>query len=241
MKEMRPVQNEIKERLKGNGFSVIVIGDACSGKSTLLNYLGGEGFSVRPEPDNPMFSLFVKNPSQYAYHNQLYKTIQLMEQELQGGESTSATNPRFNESGVLATDIYNRYLRDQNLMTADQFEQINGVYRNYLNTMNKPDLVVYLYADDATIRERALKRDGMVAHEPRLLQPYWDRLLADLEQRGIPVYRVNTGDHPVEDTAEMILRKAERLKQQGLPQRSSGLEPFILAEHKLVRPATISS
>ena len=37
----------------------------------------------------------------------------------------------------------------------------------------------------------------MVAHDPHELQPYWDRLLADLESRGIQVFRLNTGDHQV--------------------------------------------
>lgn len=214
MKEMSPSRDLYKEQLQRNGFSVTLIGDACSGKSTLLESLQGAGFSVRPEPDNPMFPLFLKHSEQYAYHNQLYKTTQLMEQELQAAESKNVTNPRFNESGVIATDIYNRYLRDQNLMTADQFEHINGVYTHYLDTMPKPDLVVYLYADDNIIRDRALRRDGLVAHDPTLLKPYWDRLLTDLEQRGIPVYRVNTGDHPVEETSMMILQKVDRTKEQ---------------------------
>jgi deoxyadenosine/deoxycytidine kinase len=217
MKETLNSRNDHKELLSNHGFSVTIIGDASSGKTTLLNYLQQSGFSVRPEPDNAMFSLFLKNPEQYAYHNQLYKTTQLMEQELQASESANVTNPRFNESGVIATDIYNRYLRDQNLMTADQFEHLNGVYTNYLDTMPKPDLVVYLYADDAIIRDRALRRDGIVAHDPKLLQPYWDRLLGDLEKRGIPVYKVNTGDHPIEETADMILQKTERLKRASVP------------------------
>ncbi len=212
MKETVRSNNEIREKPLYNKFSIIVLGDACSGKTTLLDHLRGAGYSVRPEPENPMFSLFLKNTKQYAYHNQLYKTAQLMEQELQAAESTTETETRFNESGVIATDIYNRYLRDHDLMTPDQFEHLNGVYTHYLDTMPKPDLVVYLFADDDTIRQRAIMRDGLVAHDPKQLQPYWDRLLKDLESRGMPVYRVDTGAHPVGETAGMILQQAERLK-----------------------------
>lgn len=210
MKEMVQSAIEAKETLSNNKFSVIIIGDACSGKTTLLNHLQGNGFSVRPEPENPMFSLFLKSPKDYAYHNQLFKTTQLMEQELQAAESHTSSATRFNESGVIATDIYNRYLRDHDLMTADQFEHLNGVYTHYLDTMPKPDLVVYLYADDDTIRDRAIKRDGLVAHDPSELKPYWDRLLSDLESRGIPVLKVDTGAHPVEETAQLILQKTEQ-------------------------------
>ena len=214
MKEM--VQNGVdwRENLQNNKFSVIIIGDACSGKTTLLNELKNQGYTVRPEPENPMFSLFLKDSKHYSYHNQLYKTTQLMEQELQAAESPTDTPTRFNESGVMATDIYNRYLRDKDLMTPDQFEHLNGVYTHYLDTMPKPDMVVYLYADDDTIRQRALKRDGVVAHDPQELQPYWDRLLKDLEGRGMSVYRVNTGIRPVEETAKMILTETERLKKE---------------------------
>lgn len=227
MKESIHANSEMKEKLPNGKFSVIVIGDACSGKTTLLDHLRSQGYSARPEPENPLFSLFLKSSKQYAYHNQLYKTAQLMEQELQAAESPTETATRFNESGVIATDIYNRYLRDQDLMTPDQFEQLNGVYTNYLDTMVKPDLVVFLYADDDKIRDRAIKRDGVVAHDPRLLKPYWDRLLKDLENRGIAVYRVNTGLHPVEDTARMILKKTEDLKHPDQPKEA---DPMPLGE-----------
>jgi deoxyguanosine kinase len=223
-----------KERLANPGFSVTIIGNACAGKTTLLTYLEGAGFSVRPEPENPMFPLFLKHPAEYAYHNQLYKTTQLMEQELQAAEKNHSTNPRFNESGVIATDIYNRYLRDQNLMTADQFEHLNGVYTHYLDTMPKPDLVIYLYADDATIRERALRRDGMVAHDPNLLQPYWDRLLGDLEHRGIPVYKINTGDNKVDETSLLIMQRIERIKHEANPATANEPVPFILSSRSTV-------
>lgn len=229
MKELPSPPKEMKERLNSNGFSVIIIGDASSGKTTLLNYLRDSGFSVRPEPDNAVFPLFVKDPKQHAYFNQLYKTSQLMNQELQAAVPGASTDPRFNESGVLATDIYNRYLRDQNLMTADQFEQLNNMYRLHLDTMPKPNMVVYLYASDEEIRARQIRRDGTVVHDPKLLQPYWDRLLDELGSRGISVYKVNTGDHPVEDTAEMILRQVDRLKQKVNTPRSSSLQPLTTA------------
>ncbi len=214
MKELVRPTVEAREILPNTKFSVIIVGDACSGKTTLLNELKKEGYSIRPEPENPMFPLFLKDSKHYSYHNQLFKTTQLMEQELQAAESPTDTPTRFNESGVIATDIYNRYLRDKNLMTPDQFEHLNGVYTNYLDTMPKPDMVVYLYADDETIRQRAIERDGVVAHDPQELQPYWDRLLKDLEGRGMPVYRVNTGIRAVEETAHMILQETERLKRE---------------------------
>ncbi len=59
---------------------------------------------------------------------------------------------------------------------------------------------------------RAIKRDGLVAHDPHELQPYWDRLLVDLESRGIQVFRLNTGDHKVHESQELILDEVDRQK-----------------------------
>jgi len=210
---LRHIQ-EKRETLTGPAFSVTVVGDACSGKTTLLNQLKTTGFTVRPEPDNPLLDLFKKSPEKYAYHNQLYKMTQLMGQELLGQESKTNSNPYFNESGVLATDVYNRYLHDQGLMTDQQYEDLNAMYTHYLDTMHKPDLIVYLYADDDIIRKRQIARDGLVVHDPSHLQPYWDRLLNDLQGRGIPVIKINTGGETVEQTQSSLLTHTEKMRRQ---------------------------
>ena len=93
-----------------------------------------------------------------------------------------------------------------------------------MSTFPKPDMVVYLHADDSTIKDRALKRDGLVAHDPHELQPYWDRLIADLEKRGIPVFRVNTGIREVRATQEVILEEVHRLKNPELAEVSDDTE-----------------
>jgi len=66
---------------------VIVIGDACSGKTTLLDHLRSQDIPPGPNRKTRSFPSFSKSSKQYAYHNQLYKTAQLMEQELQAAES----------------------------------------------------------------------------------------------------------------------------------------------------------
>ena len=195
-------------------FQVTVVGAACSGKSTLLRSLRDEGYTTNPEPDNPMFPLFLENPKKYAYRNQLHKTAQLMEQELLDTKADKLSNPDFRESGVLATAVYNRFLYDQGYMSFDQYSHLNWLYEHHLASFPTPDLVVYLYAPDDVIKSRAVKRDGLVAHDPNSLQPYWDKLLNNLENRGIPVLRVNTGTHEVGKTKQIILDEVKRLKSE---------------------------
>ena len=194
-------------------FLVTIIGAACSGKSTVLDALEDRGFTAHKEPENPIFPLFVENPQKYAFENQVNKFTQLMQLEILDIKREGMTNPRFRESGVLATEVYNRYLHDIGLLTDDQYGYLHWNYEHHMVTFPTPDLVVYLHAPEAEIRRRALKRDGVVAHDPAELQPYWDRLLVELEDRGIPVYRINTADHRVGVPQKMILTQVDTMKQ----------------------------
>lgn len=206
-------------------FQVTVVGAACSGKSTLLRTLRDQGMTVRPKPDNPVFPLFLENPKKYAYRNQLHETIQLMEQEVLDTKAEGLTDPHFRESGVLATAVYNKYLYDSGLMMDEQYDHLNWLYQHHLASFPTPDLVVYLHANDDVIKTRAVKRDGLIAHDPYALQPYWDKLIHDLEARGIPVLQVNTGEHPVEVTQQIITDEISRIKKEKelpeLPERPS--------------------
>lgn len=213
MIEKQPSRSESQEKSPDGIFRVIIIGPACSGKSTLLRTFRDTGYTVRHEPDNPVLQLFLENPKKYAYRNQLHKTIQLMEIEVLDSKGIGLTNPHFQESGVLATAVYNRYLFDQGYMTGEQFNHLNWLYQHHLDSFPTPDLVVYLHADESVIKTRAVKRDGLVAHDPQSLQPYWDKLIRDVEARGIPVFKVNTGEHEVHETKSMIMGEIKHLKE----------------------------
>lgn len=216
-----PSQKEMREQKIERPFHVTIVGPACSGKSTLLGAIQDKGYSVHMEPDNPIFPLFVENPKKYAFDNQLNKTTQLMQLEILDTKADGLTNPHFRESGVLAVEVYNRYLHDQGLLTDDQYGYLHWVRENHLVTFPPPDLVIYLHAPDSEIRKRVMKRDGQVALEPSELQPYWDRLLVDLEDRGIPVYRINTGEHPVGVTEDLIISQIDKIKNASVHKRTS--------------------
>lgn len=205
------VMQHIKEKEPESSFTVLVLGAACSGKTTVLRHFHQEGFSVRTEPDNPIFPLFIENPKKYAYQNQFHKMAQLMQLEILDTKAHHLSNPHFRESGIIATQIYNQYLKDQGLIDDYEYALLSGIYNHHLETFPKPDLVVFLYADDETIKKRALVRDGLVAHDPTELTPYWERLLNDLEKRGMEVYRLNTGESSVEQTKSHILQKAQEI------------------------------
>lgn len=213
MIEHKALSREYKETHPERILHVTVIGPACSGKSTLLRAFRDGGYTVRNEPDNPVFPLFLENPKKYAYRNQLHKTIQLMEQEVLDSKSEGITNPHFRESGVLATAVYNNYLHEQAYMSDEQYNHLKWLYQHHLASFPTPDLVVYLNASGDVIKNRAVKRDGLVAHDPQALQPYWDRLIKDLEMRGIPVLSIDTGSNAVHETEKIVMDRVALIQK----------------------------
>lgn len=208
------VERHMIEREPESRFTVLVLGAACSGKTTVLRHLEQTGFTVHTEPPNPVLVLAIEDPQKFSYQNQLHKMVQLMEPEVLSLKDKTLTSPHFRESGVIATQIYNQYLKDQGFISDTQYSLLKGIYDQHLSTFPKPDLVVFLYADEETIKNRALIRDGLVAHNPNELMPYWNTLLHDLELQGIPIYELNTGESSVEQSEEKILSKAHEMMRK---------------------------
>jgi deoxyadenosine/deoxycytidine kinase len=221
MRERQQLNNEYRERMPTREFQVTVIGPAASGKSTLLNALEDQGYSIRKEPENPVFPLYLENPQKYAFENQLTKMTQLMQLEIMDTKSTGMTDPHFRESGVLATDIYNRYFHDNGLLTDDQYGYLHWLYQHHLVSFPTPDLVIFLHAPEDVIKNRAVRRDGTVAHDPRELAPYWDRLLEEIKARGIPLLTVDTGSRPVPETVDLVMKHVDKLKKEPRANRAN--------------------
>lgn len=218
MKELQKQNSEHHEIDPQKNLNIMVIGPACSGKSTLLRSLANRGSIVHPEPENSVFPIFLENPKKFAFNNQLNLATRLMEVEMHTMAAPQTGTPQYRESGVLATDIYNRYLHDQGYLSDDQFNHLNWLYQNHLNTFPTPDLVIYLSADEQRLKDRAILRDGAVAMNPTELQPYWDRLLGEIEDRGISLLRINTGQNPTELTTRIVQNEVVKLtKERNMP------------------------
>lgn len=214
MREQLRIGQEFHEAEPMNKLNVTIIGPACSGKSTILHSLREQGYTVQPEPSNDMFPVFLKDPRKYAFSNQLNLMTRLMETEIKTRQKTDLSDPNFSESGVLATDIYNRYLHDKHHISDEEFTHLNWLYQNHLAAFPIADVVVYISTDREILKERAIRRDGKVAIDPEDLIPYWDRLLTDLHERGIPVIHINTGIHSVDETSIIIVDAVEKVKTE---------------------------
>jgi deoxyadenosine/deoxycytidine kinase len=214
MRERQPFGQEFHETDPMRKLHVTIIGPACSGKSTILHSLGEQGYSVHPEPANDMFPVFLKDPKKYAFNNQLNLMTQLIADEIKTSHAPHLSDPYFAESGVLATDIYNRYLHDKHLISDEEYSHLNWLYLNHLVSLPVADVVVYISTDNEILKERAIRRDGKVAMEPEDLKPYWERLLKDLRERGVPVVHINTGIHSIDETSKIILDAVVKVKSE---------------------------
>lgn len=214
MIETRAQMVQKTEKEPQGKITIMVLGPSCAGKTTLLAHLRESGMTVHPEPDNVIFPLFVKDPKKFAYQNQLNLSTRLMAVEAQNEASLSYSSAQFIESGVLATDIYNRYLKDQGLITTEEFAHLDWMYKHHLVKHPKPDLVVYLSANDEDLKKRSVMRDGAVALEPSKLQPYWDRLVTEIQKNGVPVLKVNTSVYSPVEVNHMLLQEVTNIRRK---------------------------
>lgn len=190
---------------------VVILGPSLSGKSTVVHALRDRGLTSLQDPENSLFTLFLKDPQRYAFAHQLNISTRLMELETHSQLSLQHSDPHFAESGVLATQIYNRYLHDKGYLSQEQFQLLDAIYHDHMKRFPKPDLVIFFDAPVDVLKDRALHRFGMDALEPEEMRKYWEVLLMELRDQGIPVKEINTSDYSVEATANMILEEVKRI------------------------------
>lgn len=196
---------------------IIVIGPSCSGKTTILSLLAEAGHTVYLEPENEIFPQFLKDPKAHAFANQSNLMKKLIDQE---ATEHADDQTQYFESGVLATEVYNRYLHDKGLLTDDEFHALDQMYAEYTKTHTSPDLVAFLSATPDQLKERAMSRDGAVAMDPDELRLYWDKLLQEVQQKGIGVLRLNTGFYAPPDAVRMLLQEVDVQRKKETPQVS---------------------
>lgn len=199
-------------------FKIIVMGPAGAGKTTILRELGDQGIPVFPEPDNPAFDTLLEGirrgrPEQLHFASQLSKMAQLMSSELASG--LSAAPVVVVESSVLATQVYNRLFRERKYISRDQFATLEAVDRHYRRRIS-PDstLIVYLNADIATLEDRTLRRDGVVANDYKAQAHYWQELLRDLRRSRFPLCIIDTSQDRPEETAAKVLQRVKDMSKK---------------------------
>ncbi|MBI5816457.1 MAG: deoxynucleoside kinase [Nitrospinae bacterium] len=135
---------------------IAIEGPIGAGKSSLVSLLGRK-FGVDPvyEPlaENPFLEMFYKNQKDYAFQTQVAFLVSRFKQL----------------SALTQTDLFNQYIFCDYIFERDlifaglnlnesELRLYTDIYRLMARSVPKPDLVVYLQADTATLMRRIKAR-----------------------------------------------------------------------------------
>ena len=151
---------------------LVIEGPIGVGKTSLANRLaqgfGSELLLERAE-ENPFLANFYQNPRQYALSAQLHFLLQRA-QQVQDFRQTDM----FQASYVADFMVDKDRLFAQMTLNRDELELYEQIYRHLTLDAPRPDLVIYLQAPLATLRERISSRG--IDYEQQIRDEYLLRL-----------------------------------------------------------------
>jgi len=143
--------------MKKRASYIAIEGPIGAGKSSLATLLA-KRFEVEPVyellSDNPFLEKFYKNQKDFAFQTQMaflvsrYKQLSVLTQ-----------------TDLFTQHIFCDYVFERDLifaglnLNASEFKLYNDIYRLMARSVPKPDLVVFLQADTATLMKRIKQRD----------------------------------------------------------------------------------
>jgi deoxyadenosine/deoxycytidine kinase len=199
------------------GYPVIYIdGTVGVGKTTLLQILEQEGFSVVPEPflDNPLLDKFYQDKKRYSFASQVF----FLNKKFGLIKAASKLPNRIIDRSLYGDYIFAKMLRDSGDMSKEEFEIYQELFNHILHYAPAPKLVVYL---DISLEEaiKRIRKRGRPS-EQNVDHGYW----ADLNRRykeafaaynDSPLLTINVDhldfEHNVDDRKYVIETIREKL------------------------------
>lgn len=151
---------------------IVVEGPIGVGKTSLVHKLA-QSFSgdllLEKAEENPFLASYYQNPRQFALSTQLHFLLQRAQQV-----------QSFRQSDLFSSTHVADFIIDKDRIFAeltlntDELGLYNQIYQYMTIDAPKPDLVLYLQAPVAVLRERISKRG--IAHEQKIGDDYLQRL-----------------------------------------------------------------
>lgn len=151
---------------------IVIEGPIGVGKTSLANKLAqefGSELLLEKAEDNPFLANFYQNPRQYALSAQLYFLLQRAQQVQDFRQSDL-----FRGSYVADFMVDKDRLFAQITLNQDELELYQKIYTHLTLNAPRPDLVIYLQAPLATLRERITRRG--IEYEQQIRDDYLLRL-----------------------------------------------------------------
>ena len=158
----------------------------------------------------------IYNP--YSYKTQLTFLQSRIKQELEVFSDASKMEASkgtyivdrsiFEDSAVFAKSHFN-----SGLMSADEFTKYNTFFKETLNTIRFPDLVIYLKIDSKKLHERIQSRGREMEKDIseeylKSLQNLYDSFIKDMEERGAQILEINTENR---EEYPIVIERIQRL------------------------------
>jgi deoxyguanosine kinase len=148
---------EIQRNILTHARHIVIEGPIGAGKTSLAMRLAGylQAATLLEQPSaNPFLARFYQDPKRYALQTQLFFLFQRLDQ------LRELSQPDFFGGGKVVSD----YLLEKDPLFAqmnladDEFKLYSQVFRSLAPQAPKPDLVIYLHAQPATLIARVKKR-----------------------------------------------------------------------------------
>jgi len=140
-------------------FFVSVAGNIGVGKSMITTMIGevfGWQMFFEPVINNPYLEDYYKDMKRWSFHLQVYFLSQRFEvQKRILAKPTSAVQDRTIYEDV---EIFAPVLHRRNCMDDRDYENYREVFRNMVDFLSPPDLIIYLHGRPETVMERITSR-----------------------------------------------------------------------------------
>ncbi len=138
---------------------IVVAGNIGAGKSSLVGLLSERlGFRPYYEPvaENPFLEDFYADMERWAFHSQVFfLSYRVASHRALMGDPHSVVQDR---SLYEDAEVFARRLRDQGSMSERDWLAYSELYRAVAGLLPPPDLVIYIRASVATLKERIARR-----------------------------------------------------------------------------------
>jgi deoxyadenosine/deoxycytidine kinase len=194
---------------------IVVEGPIGVGKTSLANKLalefGGELLLERAE-ENPFLAGFYRNPRQFALSAQLHFLLQRARQVQDFRQADM-----FHGTYVADFMVDKDRLFAQMTLDGDELELYEQIYRHLTLDAPRPDLVIYLQAPVAALRERITRRG--IDYEQQIRDEYllqlsesYTRFFYDYDDSALLTVNTHSID-PInnEDDYQAILEKIDNI------------------------------
>ena len=190
---------------------IAVVGPSGVGKTVLVEALAKTGkFNTAYEgqhAERPFQALF-KNDSRYALANQIDYHLLRAEQEAQ--LRASSTIGLIDGGLDLDFHCFSRLFHHRGLLTDSELDLCQRLYMFVRNTLPRPELIVRLNADEATVANRLSTRERInlaSAEDTAVFNSFLDEWLAEVPSDTILELDVSAENITYSKSVDLILQR----------------------------------